>query len=215
MVGMSWSAFAFIGSLAWTEILVILAAALMIFGGNLPDVALRLVAQVMRARRAVAKMWRDTGLEDELRRVRRDVEMSIPRDADFDMRPNKVNEARRAAERSRTAALREAESSKAPRLGEPVHDDSQSGGASHGGPENGGREGTSVSGNTPNFDPAEDPDAERRESYLFEPADPIASGDDYMPADAGVDDAADVIDAGLAGEGQKPDGKASDADARD
>jgi Sec-independent protein translocase protein TatA len=76
---------AIFGTINGFELLVVLAAALMVFGSRLPDVALRAVAHVMRARRAVTKMWRDTGLEEELRRVRRDIEMSVPRAADFDV----------------------------------------------------------------------------------------------------------------------------------
>lgn len=78
-------ALAIFGTINGFELLVVVAAALMVFGSRLPDVALRAVAHVMRARRAVTKMWRDTGLEEELRRVRRDIEMSVPRAADFDV----------------------------------------------------------------------------------------------------------------------------------
>lgn len=150
---------AFMGSLAWTEVLVILAAALMIFGGNLPEVALRLVAQVMRARRAVSKMWRDTGLEDELRRVRRDIENNIPRDADFDLRPGKVNDARQAAERARLAAAQAKNESEGSRVvdGEANAADGAADGAGH--------------HDHLGYDPELDPDAERRETFSIE-ADP-------------------------------------------
>jgi Sec-independent protein translocase protein TatA len=102
------------GNLEW---IIVVMAALMIFGSNLPEVALRAVAHVMRIRRTIAKMWQDTGLEDELRRVRRDIEMSIPREADFKLKdakkgaqksPEAANEARKAAERAREAAERNA-----------------------------------------------------------------------------------------------------------
>ncbi len=76
---------AIFGTINGFELLVVVAAALMVFGSRLPDVALRAVAHVMRARRAVSKMWRDTGLEEELRRVRRDIEMNVPRAAEFDV----------------------------------------------------------------------------------------------------------------------------------
>lgn len=96
------------GGLEW---IIVVMAALMIFGSELPQVALRGVAHVMRFRRAVAKMWHDTGLEDELRRVRRDIELSIPREADFDIKESpknaiQSNDARAAAERAREAAER-------------------------------------------------------------------------------------------------------------
>ena len=174
---------AFIGPLHWTEILIILASALMIFGGNLPEVALRLVAHFMRFRRAVAKMWRDTGLEDELRRVRREVENSIPREADFEVRPSKLNEARRAAERAKLAAARERESTGA---GAPASETGASDGSSSTTPEV--APGASAAGagggrgprDTGALDSSQDPDADRREAYSFEPGEgAIASGDDF------------------------------------
>lgn len=171
---------AFIGPLAWTEILIILAAALMIFGGNLPEVALRGVAHFMRFRRAVAKMWRDTGLEDELRRVRREVENSLPREADFEVRPSKLNEARRAAERARLAAARERETGAGSLASEAVE------AAGHG-PRDTSTEHPST------YDSSSDPDADRRESYAFEPNESaIASGDDFgagVPVSDAKDDA--------------------------
>ena len=66
--------FALIGNLDFTELVVIAAVALMAFGKNLPQVAMRAAVQVARARRALTAMWREAGLEEELRRVRRDVE---------------------------------------------------------------------------------------------------------------------------------------------
>lgn len=80
---------AIFGTINGFELLVVAAAALMVFGSRLPEVALRAVAHVMRARRAVSKMWRDTGLEEELRRVRRDIELNVPRAADFDVQPSR------------------------------------------------------------------------------------------------------------------------------
>jgi len=96
-------------SMQWSELMLIGFAAVMIFGGNLPEVAMRALAHLMRARRAVARMWRETGLEDELRRVRRDIEAGIPRDADFDVKPRSkpgaaAGDPRAAAERARAAA---------------------------------------------------------------------------------------------------------------
>ncbi len=99
---------AIFGSINPLEILVVGVAALLIFGPRLPEVTLRLVAHVMRARRAVTKMWRETGLEDELRRVRRDIELSIPRDADFDIRSPVRKSVIRAADTSTGSAEVEA-----------------------------------------------------------------------------------------------------------
>ncbi len=138
------------GNLEW---IVVLMAALMIFGSSLPEVALRAVAHVMRFRRAVSKMWRDTGLEDELRRVRRDIEMSIPREADFNVKEPaakalQTNDARAAAERARETAERNA---RAGLPGEEVEDDA-----------------------------GVDPDAHRSGGFRLEPADGIVAAGDPL-----------------------------------
>lgn len=61
------------------EVLVIALASIMIFGKNLPEVAVKAAAQVVRLRRAVTKMWREAGIEEEIRRVQRDIEQAKPR----------------------------------------------------------------------------------------------------------------------------------------
>jgi Sec-independent protein translocase protein TatA len=80
---------ALFSSLAISEIVLIGAVALMIFGGRLPEVVMRGAAQLMRARKVVTRMWREAGLEQELRRVQWEIERNLPRDADFELRsPN-------------------------------------------------------------------------------------------------------------------------------
>jgi len=162
-------------SLSGFELLTIAGAALMIFGGKLPEVALRLVAQIMRARRAVSRMWRETGLEDELRRVRRDIENAVPRDADFDLTPgnssltgrSKADEARAAAEKARAASRKNAEEAQARKDGSAGAGDDSQPDWSGGGP-------------APEEPHEVDPDADRREPFTFEPMDDaIASGDDW------------------------------------
>lgn len=70
---------ALIGNLDILELILIAAVALMVFGKRLPEVTMRGMAQVMKLRREVARMWREAGLEDELRKVRRDLEQDLPR----------------------------------------------------------------------------------------------------------------------------------------
>jgi len=65
---------AIFGNLDLVELVVIAAGAVLVFGRTLPEVTMRGVAQVMKLRRAVTQMWRDAGIEDELRRVRWDLE---------------------------------------------------------------------------------------------------------------------------------------------
>ncbi len=68
---------ALIGNLHVSEILIILVVALIVFGERLPEVAMRGAAQLVKLRRTVSQMWREAGLEDELRRVRREMEDQI------------------------------------------------------------------------------------------------------------------------------------------
>jgi len=77
---------AFIGNFALSELALIVCVALLIFGGRLPEVAMRAAAQVMRARKVVTRMWREAGLEQELRRVQWDIERNMPRDSDYEVR---------------------------------------------------------------------------------------------------------------------------------
>ncbi len=70
---------ALIGTLDLSELLVVAGGALLVFGKRLPEVAVRAAAQVVRLRRSVTRMWREAGLEEELRRVRRDIEFETPK----------------------------------------------------------------------------------------------------------------------------------------
>lgn len=65
---------AILGNVNLLEFIVILAVALMIFGKRLPEIAMRTVAQLTRARRALSELWRQAGLEEELRRVQRELD---------------------------------------------------------------------------------------------------------------------------------------------
>ena len=64
---------AILGNLTLMELGLVVLAAIMIFGRNLPKVAAQAFAQFNRARRAMREMWRETGLEEEIRKVERDM----------------------------------------------------------------------------------------------------------------------------------------------
>ena len=70
---------ALIGNLDLMELLVIAAAALMIFGRRLPEVAVRAAAQVVKVRRTLAQTWREAGIEDEIRKVKREIDSAVPK----------------------------------------------------------------------------------------------------------------------------------------
>jgi Sec-independent protein translocase protein TatA len=65
---------AFFTDVSFTEVLLIAAAALIVFGRNLPEVDMRAAAQGVRLRRQLSDVWRQTGLGEELRKVRSDLE---------------------------------------------------------------------------------------------------------------------------------------------
>lgn len=73
-----------IGNLSLPELLVVAAGAVLIFGRRLPEVAMRGAAQFMRLRRNLTQAWRDAGIEDELRRVRWDLDREAREVARFD-----------------------------------------------------------------------------------------------------------------------------------
>ncbi len=117
--------FALIGNFDLAELGVVLLAAILFFGRRLPEVAMRTAAHVARLRRQLLKMWREAGLEDELRRVRDEVERDMPDprlhiDPIGDLRrtiepraavtpPRAADMRREAEERKRQAALARAE----------------------------------------------------------------------------------------------------------
>ena len=70
---------ALIGSLDLTELMIIAAGAVIVFGKQLPEVTMRGAAQVMKLRKAVTDMWREAGLEQELRRIQHEVQTSVPK----------------------------------------------------------------------------------------------------------------------------------------
>lgn len=69
---------ALIGNLHLLEVLAIATGAVLVFGKRLPEVAVRGAGQLVRLRRSVMRMWREAGLEEELRRVRREIEREAP-----------------------------------------------------------------------------------------------------------------------------------------
>lgn len=70
---------ALIGNLDVLEVVLIFGVAIIVFGKNLPQVAMRGAGHLMKLRKEVSRMWREAGLEEELRRVRRDLENEVPR----------------------------------------------------------------------------------------------------------------------------------------
>ena len=71
---------ALIDNLGGVELLIVCIAGLLVFGRRLPEVAGQAGKQLVRVRRSIDAAWRETGMEKELRDVRRDLDAAIPRD---------------------------------------------------------------------------------------------------------------------------------------
>ena len=63
------------------EIGLILVVAILVFGRDLPSAAVQAAATLQKLRRSLADMRRETGIDEELRRARREFEQAVPRDA--------------------------------------------------------------------------------------------------------------------------------------
>jgi Sec-independent protein translocase protein TatA len=72
--------FALIGNLTWTEILVVALVAIVVFGRRLPQVAAQTAHRMGRLRRSMEMLWRESGIEDEIRDVKAEVRRNVPRD---------------------------------------------------------------------------------------------------------------------------------------
>ena len=69
---------AFIGNIDIVEVLLIGGVALLVFGKDLPRVLIRGLAHLTRLRRQLNDLWRQAGIEEELRKMRREVEQDMP-----------------------------------------------------------------------------------------------------------------------------------------
>lgn len=73
------------------ELVVIAVVAILVFGPRLPQVAAEAGGWVVRLKRTLAEMRRDSGIDREIAQARREVENAIPRDVrSFD--PSRVIE---------------------------------------------------------------------------------------------------------------------------
>ncbi len=69
-----------IENLGGVELLIVLVAGLLVFGKRLPQVAGDAAKQLVKLRRSLDSAWRDTGMQNEIQSVKRDLDAAIPRD---------------------------------------------------------------------------------------------------------------------------------------
>ena len=72
---------AFLSNLHFTELILIALVGVMVFGRNLPRLAVQIWAQLTKVRRSMNKVWRETGVQDEIRRMQREM-----REAEYKVR---------------------------------------------------------------------------------------------------------------------------------
>ena len=75
--------FALIGNLDSMEVVVVLIAAILIFGRRLPQVAAQAGSQLGKLRRTLDTAWKDSGADHEVREMQRSIESirdAVPRD---------------------------------------------------------------------------------------------------------------------------------------
>lgn len=74
---------ALIGNLDTTELLVVLFAAILVFGRRLPQVAAQAGQQLGKLRRTLDSAWKESGADSEMRDVQRSIQSirdAVPRD---------------------------------------------------------------------------------------------------------------------------------------
>ena len=71
---------AFIFNFGPFEFVIVLVVAILVFGKRLPVVAVQAASALQKARRSLADLRRETGIDEELRQARREIENAVPRD---------------------------------------------------------------------------------------------------------------------------------------
>jgi len=100
---------ALFGNLDFGELLVIALVAVMVFGRNLPRVAAQAVTNVAKARRALQRVWRESGIGDEIRDVQRELDSSSRRLRDVDARSTFRSPSQEITETARRKAVTNAD----------------------------------------------------------------------------------------------------------
>jgi Sec-independent protein translocase protein TatA len=67
-------------NLGFTELMIVLVAAILIFGKRLPEVASQAGQQLVKFRRSLEQIKSETNIDNELRKIQRDIENAVPRD---------------------------------------------------------------------------------------------------------------------------------------
>jgi Sec-independent protein translocase protein TatA len=63
--------------LSWVELFLVLFVGLLLFGGNLPKVAAEAASWIVRLKRSLNDLRRETGIDREIENARREIEATV------------------------------------------------------------------------------------------------------------------------------------------
>jgi TatA/E family protein of Tat protein translocase len=66
-------------NLGFSELLVVLVVAILFFGKRLPEVASQAGMQIAKFRRSLQDIKNETGIDEDLRKIQRDIQNAVPR----------------------------------------------------------------------------------------------------------------------------------------
>jgi Sec-independent protein translocase protein TatA len=67
-------------NLGFFELMIVLVAAILIFGKRLPEVASQAGQQLVKFRRSLEQIKTETNIDNEIRKIQRDIQSAVPRD---------------------------------------------------------------------------------------------------------------------------------------
>jgi Sec-independent protein translocase protein TatA len=67
-------------NLGFSELMIVVVAAILIFGKRLPEVASQAGQQLAKFRRSLQDLKNETGIDSEMRKIQRDIQEAVPRD---------------------------------------------------------------------------------------------------------------------------------------
>lgn len=67
-------------SLGFSELMIVVVAAVLVFGKRLPEVAAQAGLQIGKFRRSLQDVKNETGIDNDIRKIQRDIQNAVPRD---------------------------------------------------------------------------------------------------------------------------------------
>lgn len=67
-------------SLGFSELMLVVVAAVLVFGKRLPEVAAQAGQQIGKFRRSLQDVKNETGIDEDIRKIQRDIQNVVPRD---------------------------------------------------------------------------------------------------------------------------------------